>query len=111
MSDDVYLSLDEAKKYVGRGFSANFLKTSKNEFGSSLGYSVSDLDAFIAKRDSRAKKQKRVFIGFPCSLDEFEEIQNFKKIHDIGYRELVLRIVRNVNNSPELLELFNGKFK
>lgn len=111
MIDDVYLSIDEAKKYVGRGFSSNFLKTSKNEFGTSLGYLVSDLDAFIAKRDSRVKKPKKVYIGFPCSCDEFTEIDNFKKMHGIGYRELVLRIVRNVNKSPELLEFFKRNFK
>lgn len=109
MSDDVYLSLAEAKKYVGRGFNANILKTSKNEYGASLGYSLRGLDAFIAKRDSRQKKQEKVLVGFKCSLDEFKEIDNFKKIHEIGYRELFLRIARNVNKSPELLALFKDK--
>ena len=109
MNDDVYLSLAEAKKYVGRGFNGSFLKTSKNEYGASLGYSLRGLDAFIAKRDSRAKEKEKVLVGFHCSLEEFTEIYNFKKIHGMGYREIVLRIARNVNKSPELLALFKDK--
>lgn len=112
MSDDVYLSLDEARKYVGRGFRTSTLKVTKNEYGVSLGYRLSELDAFVASRkEPVTNKPKLKYFGLRCTESEFEEIENFKKIHGIGHRELVLRIARNVNKSPELLELFKEKFK
>jgi len=111
MSDDVYLSFDEAKKYVGRGFSSSFLKVTKNKYGASLGYLLSDLDAFIANREIEKKSVRNKYFGLRCTESEFEEIENFKKTHGIGHRELVLRIARNVNKSPELLALFKDKFK
>ena len=117
MSNDVYLSFSEAKQYVGRGFNSNTLKVTKNEYGTSLGYRLSDLDAFIAEREikmykkSVANKPKLKYIGLRCTESEFDEIENFRKIHGIGNRDLVLRVARNVNKSPELLALFNDKFK
>ena len=112
MSNDVYLSLAEAKKYVGRGFNASAVKVTKNEYGTSLGYSLRDLDAFIAKREN-SKKQKinRREMYFQCEESEYKEIQNFKKTYGMSYREIFLRVARNINKSPELLAFFKEKFK
>lgn len=112
MNDDVYLSLAEAKKYVGRGFNGVTLKSCKNEYGKKLGYSLRDLDAFIANRANNKKtKINRRDMFFKCEESEYKEIQDFKKTYGMSYREIILRVARNVNKSPELLELFKETFK
>ena len=108
MSNNVHLDVHEAKKYVGRGFSTSRIKTTKNKYGKSLGYSLSDLDAFIAKRDvrenERGSKKGMITIGFHCSISEYEEIKSFTRFHGMGYRELVLRSIRKSNESPSFLK-------
>lgn len=105
MSDEVYLSAEEAKSYVGRGFGRGLFKVVRDKYGDSLGYRLSDLDNFIAKRESGAKIEEKITIGLHCKPYEYQDIKSFCKLHKMSYRGLVLRVVSKANESPEFLKL------